>query len=102
MGCLSLNEVVNVYPVGFPGWKIAAKLGVTLVVRVRVFHDEESGSYWAQSSNLDGLVVSGATLDEVKSEAIAAGEALLSLQLDKRPHPTTALFTYRESALLSA
>ena len=90
------------YRVGFPGWKIAARLGVTLLVRVRVFHDEDSGTYWAESPDLDGLVVSGATLDEVKSEAIAASDALLSLRLDKGPHPATARFTYQETALLSA
>jgi len=90
------------YRVGLPGWKTAAKLGVPLLVRVELARDEESGTFWAKSPDLDGLVVSGATLDEVKSESIAASGELLALQLDKRPLPTNARFTYQENALIPA
>jgi predicted RNase H-like HicB family nuclease len=90
------------YRVGLPGWKIAAKLGTPLLIRILIVSDQETGTYWANSPDLDGLVVSGTTLDEVTSEAIAAGEDLLSLQLDKKPHPATARFTYQENALCAA
>ena len=90
------------YRVGLPGWKTAAKLGVSLLLRIEIVRDEESGTFWARSPDLDGLVVSGATLDEVQSESIAAAEVLLALQLDKRPRPTNARFTYQENALIPA
>lgn len=70
------------YRVGFPGWKVAARLGVPILLRVDVHFDRESKSYWADSPNLDGLVVSGATLDELRNEVRGAAESLLELQLN--------------------
>ena len=49
------------------------------LVRVRVFYDSEVRSYWANSPDLDGLVVTGATRAEVEEEARAAVETLLEL-----------------------
>ena len=69
------------YRIGFPGWKLAARLGVPLRLRVQAFKDEESDSYWAKSDDLDGLVVSGATLDELQREVMAAVSVLLQLEV---------------------
>lgn len=69
------------YRVGLPFWKTAARLGVPVRVRVDVFFDNESRSYWAQSPHLDGLVVAGKDLDELHREAVSAASALLALQL---------------------
>lgn len=69
------------YSVGFPGWKIAARWGVPVLLRVDVYFDAESKSYWAKSPHLDGLVVSGATLDELRTEVRGAAETLLELEL---------------------
>lgn len=67
------------YRVGFPGWKLAARFGVPLHLRVIAYKDEESNSYWAKSDDLDGLVVAGATLDELQREVMQAVPTLLSL-----------------------
>lgn len=80
------------YRVGLPLWKTAARFGVPVKVQVNVFFDKESNSYWAKSPNLDGLVVSGANLDELRDEVIAAAGELLSLELsDHRAKATTEM-----------
>jgi hypothetical protein len=78
------------YRVGLPGWRLVAKVGVPMQVRVEVHFDEESNSYWASSLDLDGLVVSGRTLDELKSEVVNACEELLQLQLNGFPRHVVA------------
>ena len=40
------------YRLGFPGWKLAARLGVPLVFGVRVHKDEAFGTYWAESNDM--------------------------------------------------
>lgn len=66
------------YRVGMPLWKVAARFGVPLKLRVHVHFDQETQSYWADSPDLDGLVVAGETLPEVQREVrIAADEILL-------------------------
>lgn len=72
------------YRVGLPGWKIAARLGVPLKVRVNVHRDDESATYWADSPDLDGLVVAGNTLDELHGEVVSASHALLELAVSGR------------------
>ncbi|KEH08271.1 hypothetical protein GY14_20730 [Delftia tsuruhatensis] len=80
------------YRVGLPFWKTAARLGVPIKVRVDVHYDEESSSFWAKSPSLDGLVVAGANLDELREEVISAASELLALQLeDKVAHATTEI-----------
>jgi hypothetical protein len=73
------------YRVGFPGWKLAARLGVPLGIRVDVRFDKESHSYWAVSPDLDGLSVSGLTLDELRNEVRGAAIGLLELAIDGQP-----------------
>lgn len=53
------------YRVGFPGWKIAARVGIPMLVRIEVHYDAEVKSYWATSPDLKGLVAAGGTLDEL-------------------------------------
>lgn len=77
------------YRVGLPGWKLAAKMGVPVRLRVNIQYDLEANVYWAQSPDLDGLVVEGHTLDEIKNEALSAAAALLELQLNTRPQAQT-------------
>lgn len=69
------------YRVGFPFWKAAARAGIPVRLRVRVYHDDASNSYWAESDDLDGLVVSGTTLDELQREVLSAARALLDLSM---------------------
>lgn len=70
-----------IYRIGFPGWRLAARVGVPLCLRVQAFKDDESNSYWAKSDDLNGLVVSGTTLDELQREVMAAVPLLLQLEV---------------------
>ena len=65
------------YPIGYPFWKLAAVIGIPLTIRVDVHIDQESQTYWANSPGVDGLIVSGATLDELKSEFTNAAALIL-------------------------
>ena len=70
------------YRVGFPGWKLAARRDLSLVFGVRVHKDEAFGTCWAESNDMDGLVVSGTDLDDPQSEIMGAAEGLLSLSVN--------------------
>jgi predicted RNase H-like HicB family nuclease len=76
------------YRIGYPAWKLLARFGVPVVARINVHHDTESNSLWADSPDLDGLVVSGQTLDELHREAISAAGELIQLAL--KNHKTRA------------
>jgi predicted RNase H-like HicB family nuclease len=80
------------YRIGLPGWKIAAKLGVPIAFRVRIHKDQDSGTYWADSPDLDGLVVSGANIDELHREVCGAADCLLDAQLSHKPSKAVADF----------
>jgi len=73
------------YPVGWPLWKWVARVGVPLRFDVAVHFDRESKTFWANSPDIDGLVVSGQDLQEVQREAVLAAEVLLELQLRRAP-----------------
>lgn len=90
------------YRVGFPLWKSAARMGVPVLVRVHVHHDSETDSYWAQSPDLDGLVVTGATLDEVCKEAVAASHSLLELAVQGRKTNAQTELRIRDTAYCAA
>ena len=78
------------YRVGLPFWKAAARAGVQVKFRVQLHCDEETGTYWADSEDLDGLVVSGETLDDLKDEVLSAASSLLELALNGAPAQVTA------------
>lgn len=79
------------YRVGMPGWRTLARLGVDLYARVDVHFDADVKSYWAESPDLRGLVVSGNTLEELRAEVAAAGAVLLELELGGHDHPRARL-----------
>lgn len=80
------------YRVGLPFWKTVARCGLPIKVRVDVHFDEESKSFWASSPNLDGLIVSGKDLNELRQEVISAAGELLSIELlDKAARATTEM-----------
>lgn len=89
------------YRVGLPGWKTLARWGIPVSFKVDVFHDKESDSYWANSPHLDGLVVTGATLDELRSEVRSAALELLELQLSKKPDASPN-FSFHDTTICSA
>ena len=53
------------YRIGFPGWKIAARLGVRLLLRVEVVRDDVAGVFVATSPDLPGLVAEAKTSNEL-------------------------------------
>jgi hypothetical protein len=62
---------VFAYRVGFPGWKIAARLGFMLKVRVEVLWDDEAKVFVARSDDFlpdFGCVAESATWDGLKAE----------------------------------
>lgn len=73
------------YRVGFPFWRAAARAGIPVKIKVRVYRDEPSNTYWAESDDLDGLVVSGTSLDDLQREVVGAASALLELSMHGAP-----------------
>jgi predicted RNase H-like HicB family nuclease len=91
------------YRVGFPFWKVAARRGVPVLLRVEITRDEEAGVYVGRSHDLDGLVVEAATLDELRTEALSAAETLLELALTPDHAPRTRTeFRLIDGALCAA
>lgn len=70
------------YRVGWPLWKVLAKQGVLLRFKVDVHFDEESKSFWANSPDIDGLIVSANNLEDLREEAFAAARDLLDLEVN--------------------
>jgi predicted RNase H-like HicB family nuclease len=77
------------YRVGLPGWKLAAKWGVPVRLRVNITQDVEANVYVAVSPDLDGLIVEAHTLDALKDEALAAAGVLLELALHSKSQAQT-------------
>lgn len=64
------------------GWIFAkwfAKIGIPLLIKVEIIHDDEAGVYIATSSDLIGLVVEAETLDELEKEVLELVPELLAL-----------------------
>lgn len=90
------------YRVGFFGWKLAAKLGVPVRLRVNIRHDLEANVYVAESPDLDGLIVEAHTLDAIKDEALAAAGILLELALSTKAPVAQADFILHSHTPASA
>ena len=63
---------------GFPGWRIAARLGFQIKIKIGVFHDTEAGVYFATSEDI-GLAVESESLDGLLKEIHAAIPVLLEV-----------------------
>jgi hypothetical protein len=61
---------------GFPGWRIAGKLGIPIMVKVIVCYDHEANVYIAYSDDI-GLAVDSESLDGVIKEVDLALPYLL-------------------------
>lgn len=53
------------YRIGFPGWKIAARLEVRLLLRVEDVRDDVAGVFVATCPDLPGLVAEAKTANEL-------------------------------------
>lgn len=90
------------YRIGAPLWKLAARNGCRMVFHVNVYLDKETDSYWAQSQDLDGLIVSGKTLDELRDEIRSAANSLLEIALDTQPKRVMPELRFADTALCAA
>lgn len=90
------------YRVGFPGWKLAARVGIPVLVRIQAHYDAESKSYWADSPDLDGLTVAGGDLDELQQEALAAAGELLGLAMTSKTPQVQTEMRVRGAAICAA
>lgn len=70
------------YRVGNPFWRLLARLGVPLVLRVDVMFDGETGVYVATSPDLRGLVTEAPT----KEELIASVYDCVDLLIEDQVH----------------
>ena len=69
------------YRVGFPGWKIAARIGVPLLVKIQVVHDKQAQVFIATSKDLPGLVVESKDMAEMFTEVCDCLNMLIEEQL---------------------
>ena len=76
------------YRVGYPGWKLAARLNVPLLIKLDVIHDKDAGVYVITSADLRGLVVEApdtATAEELHEEIHGCVESLMRERLTQPP-----------------
>jgi hypothetical protein len=77
----TLRAGATMYRIGYPFWKLLARCGVPMALRINVMHDDEAGVFVATSNDLRGLVCEAPTMDELLSEVKGATHELLKLQL---------------------
>lgn len=71
------------YCIGWPFWRLAAKLGATLYYRIKIHYNVETDSYWAESSDLT-LTAYGKTLQDLIKEVHACALDLLEGELPEK------------------
>lgn len=74
------------YRVGLPFWKLLARLGVPVHLRVFVQRDTESSTFIAVSPDLKGLVVEADTMDDLVTETRDVIDMLLDEYLSSGKH----------------
>ena len=77
------------YRVGFPGWKIAARLGVPMLVRIDVVRDLDANVLVATSPDLHGLVVEAKTVADLMRDAYDCIDMLMEEALHQPPKNKT-------------
>lgn len=63
---------------GFPGWRVAARLGFPIKIKIEVNHDSDANVYFAFSDDI-GLAVEADSLDSLMAEIHCAIPALLEM-----------------------
>ena len=71
------------YRLGWPCAILFAEMGLSLLIKVEIIHDNEANVYIATSPDLKGLVVEADTLDELEKEVWDLVPELLSLDKPK-------------------
>jgi predicted RNase H-like HicB family nuclease len=90
------------YRVGFPGWKVAARLNVPMKFLVCIHRDDEAKVYFAHSPHLRGLTVEAATLEELREEVRSAATELLDIELHGSMPRMTPELRFNDTALCAA
>ena len=90
------------YRVGFPGWKMAARAGIPMLVRIDVHYDPAVKSYWTTSPDLGSLIVTGNTIEELLHEVKLGIDGLMELALQGQQVKTTPRFSFPPEALCAA
>ncbi len=73
------------YRVGFPGWKLAARFHIPLLLKIEVIRDEVANIFVATSPDLLGLIVEAENLDQLMPEVYSCVDMLLQDQLKRMP-----------------
>ena len=76
------------YRVGFPLWKLAARMNVPLLVKLEVIHDQAANVIVVTSPDLRGLVVEApdnTSAEDMHKEIHGCVEMLLSEIVSKTP-----------------
>jgi hypothetical protein len=85
------------------GWYFAtllAKIGVPLLIKVDIMHDDEANVYVATSSDVQGLVIEAETLDELEREVLWAVPELLELNYASIKATATTRFSFSQQPIL--
>lgn len=85
----------DAWPLGWPGWRMAALWGVPVQVRIDAWRDEEAGVFVATSEQVPGLAVEAHSLDALKAEVDEALPRLLNLDFAPLPRqPQTEIIIH--------
>jgi hypothetical protein len=91
LGAIDYGEIMRAYwRLGYPGWRVAAKLGLPIKITIDVYHDDEAAVYFATSDDI-GLAVEAESLDGLIKEIHSALEVLLSLAHSPISKPRTEI-----------
>lgn len=71
------------YRIGFPGWRLAARLGITLTLKVELEYDAEANVFIATSPDLKGLIVEAETFEELLQEIKFCANDLLEVAFQR-------------------
>ena len=69
------------YRVGWPGWRVLARLGAPLHLRAVINYDPDVHCFWVTSPDLQGLVVEGSNIEVLRKEVAGGVEMLLEWEL---------------------
>ncbi len=83
---------------GFPGWRIAANIGVPIQIKVDVCRDNEANVYYATSDDI-GLAVESDSLDALIKEIDLALPELLELAHTSIGKPRTDIRIHQNLAI---
>jgi len=73
------------YQVGWPLWKLLARLGVSVIVKIDVMRDDEANVYIATSPNLRGLVAEANSKEELFEAVHDCIDLLMEAELATPP-----------------